>query len=68
MTRDEAFKNIFVLFNGKYMRHIGGLNNLDPVLGVLPFYFWLQDNHPYVLTFPDDGDPYQTIASWLGRV
>jgi hypothetical protein len=67
MTEDEAKKEIFKLYNGKYMKHIGGLNNRDPVMGALPFYFWLQSNYPEVLTFPEDGDPYQTIACWLGR-
>ena len=68
MTEDEAYKKIFKLFNGKYLRHIGGLDNLDRVMGALPFYFWLQDNYPEVLTFPEEGDRYQTIACWFGRV
>ena len=68
MTQDTAYKKIFKLYNGKYMRHIGGLNNRDPVMGALPFYFWLQDNYPEVLTFPEVGDRYQTIACWLGRI
>ena len=68
MTEDEAYKEIFKLFNGKYARHIGGLHNLEPVMGVLPFYFWLQDNYPKVLNFPEEGDRYQTIACWFGRI
>ena len=67
MTQDEAQNEIIKLYNGNYLKEIGGRDKLDPVMGALPFYFWLTDYYPEVLTFPDDGDRYQTIASWVSQ-
>ena len=65
MTQDEARKEIFKLYNGPWMKHIGGLEEREPIMGGLAFYGWLKNNHAEVLTFPDDGDRYQTVACWL---
>jgi hypothetical protein len=29
------------------------------------FFLWLQRFRPYFLTFRDQGDPWQTVHSWL---
>ena len=29
------------------------------------FFFWLRQFRPYFLTFRDQGDPWQTVHSWL---
>lgn len=34
-------------------------------MGVLPFYNWLERNHPDVLKFRCTGDKYQVVATWF---
>jgi len=67
LTPDEAQRKILRIYETEYLLLIGGLQNRNPVWGALPFYFWLLPNHPEVLAFPDDGDRYQTIASWVSE-
>lgn len=66
MTEDETKRKIIFLYNTEYSVQSGGLENRNEVIGALPFYGWLQKNHPEVLGFPDEGDKYQTIKLWVG--
>jgi len=66
MTEQEAKREIIRLYNTEWMKVSGGLEKRDPVVGALPFYGWLQKNHPEVLEFPDIGDRYQTVKCWVG--
>jgi len=37
----------------------------DATMTKLMFFFWLQRNRPYFLTFRCSGDPWQTVHSWI---
>jgi hypothetical protein len=65
MTQDEAQKKILRAYEMEYLPLIGGLQNRDPKMGPLSFYFWLQEEYPELLEFPDSGDRYQTITCWV---
>ena len=67
MSPDNAEKEILRIYETEYLWLLGGLQIRDPVWGALPFYFWLHENYPELLDFPDDGDRYQTIASWVSE-
>jgi hypothetical protein len=66
MDTDQAQREVIRLYNTAYLREAGGLDSRDPVVGALPFYGWLQANHPETLTFPHDGDKYQIVKLWIG--
>lgn len=66
MTQDEAKREVIRLYNTEFLKQAGGLETRDPVIGALPFYGWLQSNHPEVLTFPYPGDRYQIVKVWVG--
>ena len=34
-------------------------------MGALPFFNWLENNHPEVLGFSCSGDKYQVVATWF---
>jgi hypothetical protein len=63
---EQAQREIFRLYNTEWMKVSGGLDARDEVVGALPFFNWLQKNHPETLTFPCDGDRYQEVKLWVG--
>jgi len=66
MTKEEAKRQVILLYNTKYLKESGGLSSRDPAIGALPFYGWLKKNYPDVLNFPFPGDKYQIVKTWIG--
>jgi len=63
---EEAQKKIFYLYNTEYLKDSGGLESRSPTIGALPFYAWLEMNHPEALDFECSGDRYQKVKLWVG--
>jgi hypothetical protein len=42
-----------------------GTEDKNAKMAKLIFFFWLQRNRPYFLTFRCSGDPWQTVHSWI---
>lgn len=66
MTRDEAKREVMRLYNTEYLTQAGGLEHRNDIFGAIPFYLWLQQNHPKVLTFSFPGDRYKMVKLWVG--
>ncbi|MBL4666385.1 MAG: hypothetical protein JKY04_03325 [Sneathiella sp.] len=66
MDEEEAERQVMKLYNTDYSTVSGKLSGHQTNLGALPFYTWLESNHPEVLTLPCKGDRYQTIKTWIG--
>ncbi len=67
MKESEARNRIFSLYRKHYIElkdHV----SVSSTMGALPFYGWLEKNHPEVLAFEFEGqDRYQVIAGWFNN-
>lgn len=65
MKRSDARTAIVRVYKYEYLKDPDAVNATGSSIGALPFYKWLEREHPELLDFRASGDKYQLVAGWI---